>query len=147
MKILSLVRYIRDKKSKTLSSNQHTMFACYLCDWKSCIEYGRQMTEATWTMSTHGPSSNIVREILVDNVAGFSSPELSDEDIAVAEFVVESIERWYEEDEKEREFMVSKLRHIVYSTYPCISTDLNERMDLPALARQYAEELKALGGE
>eukprot|EP01107_Rhizomastix_libera_P007663 TRINITY_DN22683_c0_g1_i1.p1 TRINITY_DN22683_c0_g1~~TRINITY_DN22683_c0_g1_i1.p1 ORF type:complete len:165 (+),score=3.87 TRINITY_DN22683_c0_g1_i1:254-748(+) len=148
--LLDLVRYILlaypypDELSKARLNKM-----IYLIDWKSAIENSVQITNIKWVYNHYGPYVvNIAEQIKQDkrfeiketfnsfgsekhiirlvNDTGFT--ELDSKVKAIVDFIIEKTKRlgW------------GGFIDLVYSTYPIISSEKGEDLNLVELAKEYA---------
>jgi len=121
----------------------------YLADWKNSIDYGDQITDIEWYFNNHGPFVWDVVETArdnsdlfeVDNTENFYGeqktlikarpvdfiPDLNDTETKVADHVIKATS----------DLDWSRFINLVYSTYPVVSTDQYNRLNLPQLAGEY----------
>lgn len=148
--ILDIIKYILKKypHKSDLSSSRLTKIL-YLADWKSAIDNNKQITDASWNFHHYGPyvddfmkiARNDKDILIKDTCTMFGGKkhqiELSnsfDEDVNIPEFQKSIID-----------FVIDKTKNknydefikLVYSTYPVISSNKYEKLDLVELARQY----------
>lgn len=125
----------------------------YLMDWKSSIDYGRQITDAQWHSDHCGPYVDdflrIVKEdkyISVEKTSNYYGEkrqlfklseefegdfDLTKEQKEIADFVINAAKQ-----KKYEDFI-----RLVYSTYPVISSDRYGDLDLVDSAEKYKEIL------
>lgn len=102
----------------------------FLADWRAALKLGRQVTETTWVVGRRGPHSddilNVIRSTLPESCINI----LIEEEKALLDFVVKSTSKksW------------SELTKLVYSTYPLITKNRFEKLDLVSLAKNYMSE-------
>ena len=155
MKIVNLVRYILKvyPHAKELSKARLNKII-YLIDWKSVLEYEKQLTEIDWKFNHYGPYVNIIEETILSddrfniksrtNIYGnekniieiiqdkdFSEPTEKEQEII--DFVIE----------KTRKFYWDKFINLVYSTYPIISQEKGSQLNLVELAKEYKQIKKS----
>uniref|UniRef100_B8HMZ1 Antitoxin SocA-like Panacea domain-containing protein n=1 Tax=Cyanothece sp. (strain PCC 7425 / ATCC 29141) TaxID=395961 RepID=B8HMZ1_CYAP4 len=117
----------------------------YLADWKSAINNGYTMTGVQWKIIGSEPTfddtsrNKIVeyiahRNIKLFNFYFFSAKELSESEKRILNFVINIASR---KDDQE-------LNQLVCSTYPVITQDEDDSVDLPGLAKVYENEVKPL---
>jgi hypothetical protein len=121
----------------------------YLADWKHSIEYDSQITDIEWYFNNHGPFVWDVVETAKENPTLFETestenfygeqkklikarsidydPDLQDTERTVADHVINATSdlNW------------NRFINLIYSTYPVVSTDQYNRLDLPRLASEY----------
>ena len=136
---------------KTDFSNARVTKMVYLCDWKCAIENGCQMTSIKWYFDNYGPfvwdvldtareKSDVFFINKTQNDYGNAkaeiglksddfAPNLSEEEKKVADHVIEQTKNlsW-------RDFI-----NLVYSTYPVVSTEKYEFLNLTELAIEYKQ--------
>ena len=132
-------------------SKARTTKLVYLSDWKHSIEYNRQITDIKWYFNNHGP---FVWDVIE---TAEQYPEL---------FEIEETENYHGEpktligvnsrsydpdlDQSERntadqvinatcDLQWDSFVNLVYSTYPVVTTDQYEDLNLPELAGEYRE--------
>lgn len=129
--LLDIIRYIDLYKNNEINLDISILSKIlYLIDWKACIEHGKQLTQLEWTNSNYGLTG--------DHNLGFaydlatrdernSNHELSTSDTNIINFVIEKTERMKYTD----------LAHLVHSTYPMITSEKYQVLNLPELAKEY----------
>ena len=111
-------------------SESRMMKLVFLADWRSALRLGRQITEADWVFGRRGPHSddilNVIRSTLPESCINILIAEEKD----LLDFVVRSTSRksW------------SELTQLVYSTYPLMTKNRFEKLDLISLAKNYMSE-------
>jgi hypothetical protein len=125
----------------------------YLMDWKSSIDFGRQITDAQWHFDHYGPYVDDFvklakedKDISVENTSNyfggkkqlFKLSEKIEEDFSltkeqkyIADFVINTTKQKNYED----------FIQLVYSTYPVMSNDRYSDLDLVGSAVKYKEIL------
>lgn len=125
----------------------------YLCDWKSCIEFERQITDITWVFDNFGPFVWDVMTTVENNPETFSiyssetlfgtpktvvalknkqySPSLEEQEKRIADFVIKSTEN----------LNFDKFVKLVYSTYPIMTSQRHKALDLIDLAKEYKRSI------
>lgn len=120
----------------------------YLCDWKSSIDNGVQLTPIEWKFNHYGPyvdeietaivfddriSINVKQNyygsakhlVTLDKDEGFSEP--NNKDKSIIDFIIEATKSLYW-----NEFI-----NAVYSTYPIKNSERGDMLNLVELAKQY----------
>lgn len=132
-------------------SNARLTKMVYLSDWRSAIRRGRQITDIRWKFNHFGPYVDDVLEaarkdkkrfVVADTINMYGNPkqliqlresaevvELSKEDREILDHVIEETRPLYWND----------FIKLVYSTYPVLTQERYEELDLVALAKEYAE--------
>lgn len=130
-------------------SNSRLTKLIYLADWKAALESGSQMTDIKWVYNHYGPYvPDVVNSIKKDGrfivrstLNAYGSPKvlvqlsddvgdcasLSEDDRQYLEFVVEATKKKTYDD----------FIKLVYSTYPVVTQEKYEELDLPGLAEEY----------
>lgn len=153
-KLAQAVGYIcNNYPHKEELSNARVTKMIYLADWRSSVQYGRQITEIEWTFNHYGPYVDDVIDVayMVDwldvrstsNMYG--SPKriiaaskkapidlLTREGLHVLDYVISVTAPKYWKD-----FM-----KLVYSTYPIVTEPRYTVLDLPQLANDYKARLE-----
>lgn len=152
--ITNIVKYLlKEYPHKAELSASRLTKMIYLMDWKSSIDYGRQITDAQWHFNHYGPYvDDFVRvakddkDISVENTTTYyggkkqlfklsegykGNIELTDEQRKIADFVIDATKQKTYED----------FIQLVYSTFPVISNDRYSDLDLVDLAKKYKELL------
>ena len=94
----------------------------YLIDWKHTLIHGKQLSNFEWFMDNRGQNiKHSIKEI--ENI------EVEDK---LFEFVLEKIER----------LKYTGIRHLVFSTYPVLTTEKYEKINMSEKANQYKNLLK-----
>jgi hypothetical protein len=127
----------------------------YLAEWKTAIRDHRRLTQLRWRFDGMGPHADDVVTLLVEHdlfrirrrpAAGglldvvelrpdsVSLPPAGNDRI-ILDFVVDSV----------RDLEWQDLLRLVYSTYPILSSERYSELDLVALAKEYEQELAAIG--
>ena len=117
----------------------------YLADWKSAISNGKPITNIHWQMKDANPQMDtsslktivdfIERKGRTIGIGVFETGRklffsgLSISEKSILDFVLELCK------DKGDEY----LTHLVYSTYPSMTQSSEEEIDLPVLAKRYAE--------
>lgn len=126
----------------------------YLMDWKSSIDYGRQITDAKWHFNHYGPYvDDFVRlakddkDIFLENTVTYYGGKkqlfrlskghevniaLTDEQKKIADFVIGATKQKNYED----------FIQLIYSTFPIIANDRYSDLNLVELAQRYKEILE-----
>lgn len=127
----------------------------YLADWRSAIEYGRQMTPLRWTFNHYGPylddvvdtartdSAFEVKESAnpyghpkeVIRLVGDARADLTEQEKEVLDHVINETAPLYWND----------FIRLVYSTYPVVTQPKYSELDLVGLAREYNATKAPLG--
>jgi hypothetical protein len=152
--ITNIVKYLlKEYPYKAELSASRLTKMIYLMDWKSSIDYGRQITDAQWHFNHYGPYVDDFvkvakddKDISVENTTTYyggkkqlfklsdsykGSIELTDEQKKIADFVIDATKQKNYED----------FIQLVYSTFPVISNDRYSDLDLVDLAKKYQELL------
>lgn len=122
----------------------------YLADWKMCISYGTQLTPTRWYFNHYGPYVPDVEQLARNNEAFFvdqtynmfGSPKevirlshpnapynLSPEERSVIDFTINNTQQLNWDD----------FIKLVYSTYPIITNNRYQNLDLPQIAAIYRQ--------
>lgn len=119
----------------------------YLADWKSAIDYGRQLTNINWVFNHYGPYVEDVVNVAQSDPAFAITPQrnaygnfkevislqavyvpvLTKEERDVLEHVINTTAQKYWNDFIE----------LVYSTYPIMTQERHAQLNLVALAKEY----------
>lgn len=152
--ISNIIKYLlKEYPHKAELSASRLTKMIYLMDWKSSIDYGRQITNAQWHFDHYGPYvDDFVRmakenkDISVENTSNYygrkkqlfklsekfeGNFELTKEQKEIADFVINVTKQKNYED----------FIQLVYSTYPVISNDRYSDLDLVDSAEKYKEIL------
>jgi len=152
--ISNIVKYLLKKypHKADLSASRLTKMI-YLMDWKSSVDYGRQITNVQWHFNHYGPYvDDFVKlakednDISVENTSTYYGGKkqlfnlsesykenivLTDEQKNIADFVIDATKQKSYED----------FIQLVYSTFPVISNDRYSDLNLVDLAQRYKELL------
>lgn len=148
--IKELLSYlIKNYPDKSELSKARVTKMVYLCDWKSAIENGKQITNISWYYDNYGPFVRDVIDVATSNPSLFSvsesqnafgtsktivtlktddySPVLTDDEQKIADHVINITKNktW------------SGFIKLVYSTFPVVNSPQYTEMNLPELASQY----------
>lgn len=117
----------------------------YLCDWHSCVKYGRRFTDVTWRVSKHGLADDGLETYIRTHQAEFQYDN-------IAEMVISKVKAPSETSEWSaavidrvcalyKEKMRSGLATFAMSTYPILSSssEILEPIDLLQKSREYLE--------
>jgi predicted metallo-beta-lactamase superfamily hydrolase len=150
--ITNIIKYLlKEYPHKSEMSASRLTKMIYLIDWKNAIDNGSQVTDAKWHFDHYGPYvDNFVKvakeneDIKVENTSTYyggkkqlftlskdfnSKIEISSEHKKIADFVISATkDKHYEEFIK-----------LIYSTYPILSNDRYNYLDLVGLAKKYKE--------
>lgn len=152
--ISNIIKYLlKEYPHKAELSASRLTKMIYLMDWKSSIDYGRQITDAQWHFDHYGPYvDDFVRmakedkDISVENTSNYyggkkrlfklserfeGNFDLTKEQKEIADFVINATKQ------KSYEGFIQ----LVYSTYPVISNDRYSDLDLVGSAEKYKEIL------
>ncbi|BEE07972.1 Panacea domain-containing protein [Aeromonas dhakensis] len=152
--ISNIIKYLlKEYPHKAELSASRLTKMIYLMDWKSSIDYGRQITNAQWHFDHYGPYvDDFVRmakedkDISVENTSNYYGGkkqlfklsekfegdfDLTKEQKEIADFVINATKQKNYED----------FIQLVYSTYPVISNDRYSDLDLVGSAEKYKEIL------
>lgn len=152
--ISNIIKYLlKEYPHKTELSASRLTKMIYLMDWKSSIDFGRQITNAKWHFDHYGPYVDdfvkLAKEdkgIFVENTSNYYGGKkqlfklteksegdfnLTKEQKDIADFVINATKQKNYED----------FIQLVYSTYPVISNDRYSDLDLVSLAAKYKEIL------
>lgn len=125
----------------------------YLADWKSCIEYEKQISEIQWVFNHFGPYVDDVSELaykdedfnvtMTSNTFGnlkevislkksFPITSLTNDEKGILDFVIKQTHklRW-------DEFI-----QLVYSTYPILTHSRYSNLDLVKTSKRYKNEVE-----
>lgn len=138
-------------------SKARTTKMVYLADWRSSIDYGRQITNITWEFNHYGPYVETVIKtaqhdhafLVTPTINAYGSPKevvslaedfdpsLSSEEQNVLNHVIAatSPKNW------------SDFIRLVYSTYPIVTQPRYSKLDLINLAQRYKKEKTTLLGK
>ena len=153
--ISNIIKYLlKEYPHKSELSASRLTKMIYLMDWKSSIDFGRQITDAQWHFDHYGPYVDDFvklakedKDISVVNTSNyfggkkqlFKFSEKIDEDFSltkeqkdVADFVINATKQKNYED----------FIQLVYSTYPVMSNDRYSDLDLVSSAAKYKEILE-----
>jgi hypothetical protein len=130
-------------------SNSRLTKMVYLCDWKSALDRGHQITSIEWYYDNFGPYVfdivnaakdnpdlfDIVRtsnpfgtdKCLIEIKSPVTKPNLSTAEVRVADHVIAKT--------KDKSF--SDFIRLVYSTYPIVKGERFSTLDLASLADEY----------
>lgn len=150
--ISNIIKYLlKEYPHKSELSASRLTKMIYLIDWKSSIDFGRQITNAQWHFDHYGPYvDDFVRlakedkDISVENTANYyggkkqlfklsdkfdGNFDLTKEQKHIADFVINATKQKNYED----------FIQLVYSTYPVISNDRYSDLDLVESAEKYKQ--------
>ena len=148
--VSNLIKYIlKNYPHKSELSASRLTKMLYLADWKSAIEYSRQLTSVTWHFNHYGPYVDDFLKIAKDDkdievndtqtifggkkqqielVNSFSGNiEITENQKEILDFVIEATK-----DKNYEDFI-----KLVYSTYPVVSSSRYSDFDLVSLANEY----------
>lgn len=154
--ISNIIKYLlKEYPHKSELSASRLTKMIYLMDWKSSIDFGRQITNAQWHFDHYGPYvDDFVRlakedkDIFVENTSNYyggkkqlfklsekfeGNFDLTKEQKDIANFVIDATKQKNYED----------FIQLVYSTYPVISNDRYSDLDLVGSAAKYKEILES----
>ncbi len=156
-KLRDVVAYIcKNYPFKNELSNARVSKMVYLADWKSAIQRNEQLTEVKWFFDWYGPFNYAVfneisedpffkitvttnpygqQKKLIGVEENIQYPSLTEEDIAILDFVIEKTSPLYWDD----------FIKLVYSTYPVMARERLSPLPLPDLAVEYRELLEETG--
>lgn len=146
----NIIKYLlKEYPHKSELSASRLTKMIYLMDWKSSIDFGRQITNAQWHFDHYGPYVDdfvkLAREdkdIFVENTSNYYGGkkqlfklsnktseffDLTKEQKDIADFVINATKQKNYED----------FIQLVYSTYPVISNDRYSDLDLVDSAAKY----------
>lgn len=152
--ISNIIKYLlKEYPHKSEFSASRLTKMIYLMDWKSSIDFGRQITNAEWHFDHYGPYVDDFiklakedKDISVENTSNYyggkkqllklsnkfeESFELTKEQKDIADFVINATKSKNYED----------FIQLVYSTYPVISNDRYCDLDLVGSAAKYKKIL------
>lgn len=152
--ISNIIKYLlKEYPHKAELSASRLTKMIYLMDWKSSIDYGRQITNAQWHFDHYGPyvddfvkMAKEDKDISVENTSNYyggkkqlfkisdkfeGNFDLTKEQKEIADFVINATKQKNYED----------FIQLVYSTYPVISNDRYSDLDLVGSAEKYKEIL------
>lgn len=148
-KLLDITTFILKNSTKAFSMPVADLSRIiYLCDWKSAIENGNQLTDLAWTVQLFGPkvddmeaelsaaqdfvlettttdSGKLQKSIRLKNPSRLSN--LSSSDMEVLTFVLKQTQN----------MDLGQLLQLIFSTYPMATGNLGHELDLKSLASQY----------
>lgn len=149
MNVIDLVSYIiKNYPNSEELSKARLNKIIYLIDWKSAIEFEKQVTDIKWIFNHYGPYVSEI-EVLINsdlrlkiesttNIYGnekniirliedknFQDP--TDKEKEIIDFVIE----------KTKKFYWNKFIELVYSTYPILSQERGSTLNLIMLAKEY----------
>ena len=136
-------------------SNARLTKMIYLADWRAAITKGQQITAIAWPFNHYGPFvGDVIEEAhtsddfeVVRSQTVYGSPkqvvQLKRPNLDV------HLEPWEEEAlahviSTTSELTWAKFIELVYSTYPVVTQDRYNRLDLVQLANDYRELMKTL---
>jgi hypothetical protein len=121
----------------------------YLCDWRHCLTTGNQITKIKWIFDNFGPFVwDVMNEVEADpelfetfqttNTFGSSklliklrnrnyTPQLAAKEVGTAEFVIQGTSN----------LSMDAFIKLIYSTYPILTAERGDELDLAKLAREY----------
>lgn len=120
----------------------------YLADWRYALKEGKQITDVEWKFNHYGPYVDDVMEEairdpkkfkIVDTHNFYGDPkqvikirkkndhDLSDDEVEALDFIIGKTKKMYW-----KQFI-----DLVYSTYPILTRERQDILDLPKLAREY----------
>lgn len=148
-KLLEFIKYLlQNYPHKSYLSITKLTHILYLADWKSAIQYSKQLTGMKWSMGHNGLYTNDLSKIIdsdshikitnrhtindrssmVIELIGFiSNFDIHNEEKDILDFVIRSTK-----DKSPLELM-----RLVYSTYPLISNSKNTDINLVEMASAY----------
>ena len=156
--ISNIVKYLlREYPHKSELSAFRITKIIYLMDWKSSIDFGRQITDAQWHFNHYGPyvddfvqQAKKDKDIVCENTSTFFGGkkqlfklassfsgviEITDEQKKIADFVIDATK------EKNYEDFIQ----LVYSTYPVMSSSRYSDLNLVGLAQEYKKLINKSG--
>ncbi len=144
-----LAYLLQNYPHKSELSNARVTKMIYLCDWKHSIDYGSQITDIDWYFDNYGPFVWNVVDTAKENPDLFSvgstynfygdskrllsmqaqnyNPKLSLTEEEVADHVIA----------KTKMLTWNDFISLIYSTFPVVSSERYEVLDLPKLADEY----------
>ena len=154
--ILDMIKYLlKEYPHKSELSASRLTKMIYLMDWKSSIDFGRQITNAQWHFDHYGPYVDDFvklaiedKDIFVENTSNYYGEKkqlfklsdkfqgniyLAKEQKKIADFVIHATKQKNYED----------FIQLVYSTYPVISNDRYSDLDLVGSAVKYKKILES----
>lgn len=130
-------------------SKTRTTKMIYLCDWRHCLTNNSQITEITWVFDNFGPFVWDVMDEVKANPDLFSmtrtttifgtdklvlglkdrnyKPLLTAEETKTAIFVINAT----------KDLSMDAFVKLIYSTYPILTAERGDELDLLSCARQY----------
>lgn len=152
----SIVRYLcKNYPHKDELSKARLTKMVYLTDWRCALKSGNQLTDIQWIYNHYGPyvpdvvdqTRNDPEFSIENTVNNFGNSKdiisyIGDEDVSLPK-----------EEEEIINFVIDKTKSLnwdafiklVYSTYPVVVSNKQDRLDLTALAAKYASEKDLLG--
>lgn len=146
------VHLIQSYKSNRVARSR-LIKSIYLCDWKSCLADGHQMTSAEWTLEDCGPySPEIAKRIeerddlfrIERKIVGYETVKyvslvsdnpvansLTVRDLEIINFVINRMNL----------DSYSHLNAVVNSTFPAYFCAIGETIDMVKLAQRYSNQL------
>jgi hypothetical protein len=132
--LLDIINYIDLYKNSEINSDISFLSKIlYLIDWKACIVYGKQCTQLEWTNSNYGPTCDRNLGLSYDLATRVkkyernSNQELSTAITTIIDFIIEKTEHMKYTD----------FAHLVHSTYPMVTSEKYQVLNLPELAKEY----------
>lgn len=132
--LLDIVKYIDLYKNNEINLDISFLSKIlYLIDWKACIVYGKRCTQLEWIYSNYGPICDRNLELsygIATRVKWYkknSNPELSTSITDIIDFIIEKTKHMKDTD----------LTYLVYCTYPMITSEKYQVLNLPELAKEY----------
>lgn len=153
-KLESIIRYFCENyPNKEELSDARLTKMVYLADWRSAITDGEQLTKINWKFDHYGPyvpdiidqagKSDALEVERTSNIYGNKKKKillkegksrgLGDSDREKLDHVIE----------KTKDLTWNKFIELVYSTYPVMSEDKYNDLDLVSLASDYKDSMKS----
>ncbi|PIS00369.1 MAG: hypothetical protein COT84_08020 [Chlamydiae bacterium CG10_big_fil_rev_8_21_14_0_10_35_9] len=142
---------------KTLLSKARLVKLIYLVDWKSAINNKQQITDIKWIFNHYGPyvkeiineldkSSYFVIQKYINNYGNTAEKISLKEPIDINK----ANQLLSEKDRKIVDYVLSVTKHmnyteflkLIYSTYPILKSNRQDKMDLVLLAEEYKQNYK-----
>jgi len=150
-----LAYLLQEYPHKNEMSNARVTKLIYLCDWKHCLDHRSQITNIEWYFDSYGPFVWDVIDTAKEHPRLFSV-EAGSNLYGASKQLIRCLNSRYKPVLTQTEREVAKhiiqitkgltwdgFISLVYSTYPIITSNRYQRLDLPKLARQYKTSMVA----
>ena len=138
IKIILIKYNNRFKKNKLINNSKSHLttiiiLLMYIVEWKYILEYEKPLSNINWTRNGFMTYSTYLNEY------NFVFSNLTNLEVVLSDDVIKCIDFALDKYEK-LEFKYTKLVHLCFSTYPCIVSKNNTKVNLLSLSKQYKSE-------